>query len=98
MVAFVRELIKHPKFFPGTQDESEKKLIYEKEKQPKIVAYCFRPSYEQPGKFVLSYRPGNSTKHENISVLPNGYRFRKNYFDSIANLLNWFKGQYGPRK
>lgn len=98
MVARVHEIINSHKFFPGTEAEADAKLSHDKSINPNTIAYCFRPAYEQPGKFVLSFRAGATTKNEYISVSPNGIRFRQKYFDTLIELLNWFKSQSSKRK
>jgi transcription elongation factor SPT6 len=44
-----------------------------------------------PGKFMLSYQPRLKARHEYITVTPEGFRYRKQVFESLNSLLKWFK-------
>lgn len=46
------------------------------------------------GKFLLSCLPSRSSKHEYITVTPDGYRFRSQNFDSIGSLFRWYKEHF----
>lgn len=47
-----------------------------------------------PGKFLLSCLPTRRSKHEYITVTPEGYRFRSQNFDSIGSLFRWYKEHF----
>ncbi|CAG0925896.1 unnamed protein product, partial [Notodromas monacha] len=44
-----------------------------------------------PGRFMLSYQPRLKARHEFVSVTPEGFRYRKQSFDSLNAMLKWFK-------
>lgn len=46
------------------------------------------------GKFLLSCLPTRRSKHEYITVTPEGYRFRSQNFDSIGSLFRWYKEHF----
>lgn len=46
------------------------------------------------GKFLLSCLPTRRSKHEYITVTPDGYRFRSQNFDSIVSLFRWYKEHF----
>ena len=86
----------------GKREVAEKLLIKEVEDE-KIrtgkhnaskIHYFVSASKELPGKFMLSYRPRSKARHEYITVLPDGFRFRQQTFDSVSNLFNWFKKHF----
>lgn len=43
---------------------------------------------------MLTYLPRSKCRHEFISVTPEGFRFRKQLFDSIGSLFKWFKEHF----
>ena len=49
------------------RDLMEKLLYDEKRKAPSKIPYFLSPSKELPGKFMLSYLPRKSTRHETLS-------------------------------
>lgn len=73
---------------------AEAHLAKEKEKNPKKIHYIFHTSAKYPGKFFLSYLPRHSAIHEMITVIPDGFRFRQQIFDTLIALMEWFKGHY----
>lgn len=57
-----------------------------------LYIYFFFQKYA--GKFLLSCLPTRSSKHEYITVTPEGYRFRSQNFDSIGSLFRWYKEHF----
>lgn len=57
-----------------------------------IIKYLFLQKYA--GKFLLSCLPTRRSKHEYITVTPDGYRFRSQNFDSIGSLFRWYKEHF----
>jgi len=81
--------------FKGGDDKSiDKRLKADKEVNPKRIPYFVGGSREYPGKFLLYYMPGNRPKHEYISVVPEGLRFRTLIFKTADKLIHWFKVHY----
>lgn len=80
---------------PGKEREKADELIKEdKRRNPSKIHYFVSASREYPGKFMLSYLPRTSTKHEFITVTPEGFRFRGQIHDSLAALFRWFKEHF----
>ena len=46
------------------------------------------------GKFVISYLPRTKPKHEYTTVTPDGFRYRKQMFNTVNYLLKWFKEHF----
>jgi transcription elongation factor SPT6 len=78
----------------GHKDKAEEVVKEEKKKNPSKIHYIVSASKSCPGKFLLSYLPRNKCRHEFISVTPEGFRFRKQLFDSVASLFKWFKEHF----
>lgn len=97
MAACARELLTY-KYYRDTggghKDKMEELLKEEKTKDPRKIHYFISASTNYPGKFLLSYLPKNKSRHEYITVIPEGFRFRGQIFDSLNGLLKWFKDHY----
>ncbi|KAH8396371.1 hypothetical protein KR222_009297 [Zaprionus bogoriensis] len=98
MALAARELIQYKYYKPNTapanvneRDFMEQVLRDEKARDPKKIHYFFSASKSMPGKFLLSYLPKAKVRHEYVTVMPEGYRFRGQIFDSVSSLLRWFK-------
>ncbi|XP_017064106.1 transcription elongation factor SPT6 [Drosophila eugracilis] len=98
MALAARELIQYKYYKPNTaaanvneRDFMDQMLRDEKTKDPKKIHYFFTASRSMPGKFLLSYLPKTKVRHEYVTVMPEGYRFRGQIFDSVNSLLRWFK-------
>ena len=94
MVKFSQGIISHQKFSSLNGTALANRLKEERANNPKRIFYYIGIDPKLPGKFPLVYLPGNSIRKEFISLLPSGYRFRKQHFESIDYLLNWFKKHY----
>ena len=73
---------------------AEGMLREEKRAYPNKIHYFVSASKELPGKFMLSYSPRQKARHEFITVLPEGFRFRQQTFDSLSALFKWFKEHF----
>ncbi|EDV44490.1 uncharacterized protein Dana_GF20387 [Drosophila ananassae] len=98
MALAARELIQYKYYKPNTcpvngneRDFMEGILRDEKTRDPKKIHYFFTASRSMPGKFLLSYLPKTKVRHEYVTVMPEGYRFRGQIFDTVNSLLRWFK-------
>ncbi|KAK0416608.1 hypothetical protein QR680_012588 [Steinernema hermaphroditum] len=97
MANYAQEIISH-KYAVDLKAEQreaiERRLSEEKRQTPKRIPYVFCPSVELPGKFVISYLPRVRPKHEYMTVTPEGIRFRGRTFQTLDNLLGWFKNNF----
>jgi len=65
-----------------------------------VCVYCCRIPYyltfsrQYPGKFMLSYLPRKSTRHEFVTVTPEGIRYRARTFPALASMIRWFKEHF----
>jgi len=89
--AFSQELFEFRNFRHGTQEEIDDMLKERKRDQPHTIPYFFGVSREYPGRFLLSFLPGNRVKHEFITVSSDGFRFRKMTFIDPEKLVKYFK-------
>ncbi|XP_004536739.1 transcription elongation factor SPT6 [Ceratitis capitata] len=97
MAACARELLTYKYYRDtggGLKDKMEELLKEEKTKDPKKIHYFISASKSYPGKFLLSYLPKTKCRHEYVTVIPEGFRFRGQMFDSLNSLLKWFKDHY----
>ena len=39
----------------------------------------------------LSFKPSSKVRHEFVTVTPDGFRFRKQTFETLGQLMKWFK-------
>ena len=65
----------------------EKLLYEEKRKAPSKIPYFLSPSKELPGKFMLSYLPRKSPRHEFVTVTPEAVRYRQQIFHSLGAMV-----------
>lgn len=92
IISNLSEAIDHRKFREGSC--AELKQMIEKERQQNVTAipYCFGISETRPACLVLVFIPGSKTViFEDISVVPNGYRYRQTLHKSMEKLITWFK-------
>ena len=40
---------------------------------------------------MLTYMPREKVRHEFVSMTPDGYRFRRQNFETLSQLMKWFK-------
>ncbi|XP_055370819.1 transcription elongation factor SPT6 isoform X2 [Condylostylus longicornis] len=97
MAGYARDLLNY-KYYRDTQgglkDKMEEILKEEKRKDPKKIHYFFSASKNYPGRFLLSCLPKTKCRHEYVTVMPEGFRYRGQIFDSINSLLKWFKEHF----
>ena len=93
---YFRDLgIPEENYAPGKERERADEVIKDdKKKNPAKIHYFVTASREFPGKFMLTYLPRTHTKHEFITVTPEGFRFRGQVHDSLATLFRWFKEHF----
>jgi len=95
VLANLQEALQHRKFVFGDEETLEENCKQEKMKEPQKVAYCIGMSFRYPGRLVIAYLPGRShVIREIITVLPQGYRFRKLVHPDINSLIDWFKDNF----
>lgn len=91
----LEDAVMYPKYITAkTEEHVEEHLRKCKEIDPKRIAYCISISHKYPGNLMFSFLPGERVHHEYISLTPTGYRFRKQFFDHLNELINWFKKDY----
>ena len=76
------------------RERAEEVIKDDKKKNPAKIHYFVTASREFPGKFMLTYLPRTTAKHEYITVTPDGFRFRGHVHDSLASLFRWFKEHF----
>ncbi|CAM9940185.1 unnamed protein product, partial [Discosporangium mesarthrocarpum] len=94
---FVAEVTSSPKYHHGTMEEVKAKVREDKAANQKHVPYyiCRKGI---PGYFSLVWKI-NSTKWRTVGVSPEGYLLEGRCFQSVAELLKWFKShahELGP--
>lgn len=97
MAGYARDLLTFKYYRPqigGLRDKAEELLKEEKKKNANKIHYFLSASKSYPGKFMISYLPRNSCKHEYISILPEGFKFRQQMFDNVNALMKWFKEHF----
>lgn len=97
MASYARDLITFKYYrssLGGLRDKAEELLKEEKKKNANKIHYFLSASKSYPGKFMISYLPRNSCKHEYISVNPEGFKFRQQMFDNVNALMKWFKEHF----
>ena len=78
----------------GSRDKAKSLLAEEKLAHPGKIHYFLSSAKDLPGKFMLSYMPRSNARHEYVTVTPDGFRFRRQSFDSLSALLKWFKEHF----
>lgn len=97
MAAFARDIINYKNYreMESSNIETiERLLTEEKRRMPSKIPYSFTPSAKYPGKFMLSYLPRRTCKHEFVTVTTEGVRYRGNMFHSLGSLMRWFKEHF----
>ncbi|XP_028790109.1 transcription elongation factor SPT6 homolog isoform X2 [Neltuma alba] len=100
LVVNLKVILNHQKF-KGSKAEVDKLLKLEKEEYPKRIVYGFAISFEHPGTFILCYIRSTNLHHEFIGIHPKGFKFRKQLFENIEQLLGYFQNHINdlpPRK
>lgn len=46
---------------------------------------------------MLTYIPRESPKHEYVTVTPEGFKFRQQNFETLSQLMRWFKEHFRER-
>lgn len=101
LASLAREIVSY-KYFKPLPDEYlddreyvRKEILLEKKKNPHRIPYWFSLSKRYPSKFMLSYIPAScGTRHEFVTVTPDGIRFRGSVFNNLVGLVNWFKEHF----
>lgn len=78
----------------GLRDKAEELLKEEKKRNANKIHYFLSASKSYPGKFMISYLPRSSCKHEYVSITPDGFKFRQQIFDNVNALMKWFKEHF----
>lgn len=91
MVVHLKAFINFRKFKKGSKTEVDELLKLEKEEYPNRIPYCFGISYEHPGIFILSYIRSTNPHHEYIAIHPKGFKFRKQIFNNVEQLVAYFQ-------
>jgi len=78
----------------GRREIAEEILRTDKKAQPGKIHYLLSASKELPGKFLLSYMPRTKSRHEYVTITPDGFRFRKINHETLSNLMKWFKEHF----
>ena len=95
MASNSRDILSFKYFRPdtngGDKTKCEQLIIAEKRQNPTKIHYFFSASREMPGKFMLTYVPREKPRHEFVTVTPDGFRFRRQNFESLSLLMKWFK-------
>ncbi|XP_076452893.1 transcription elongation factor SPT6-like [Babylonia areolata] len=96
MASSVRDIIGYRYYRPnGDNREAVDKLLKEdKKKTPSKIPYYLSASIQAPGKFLLSYLPRDTTRHEYFTVTPDGLKYRQQIFSSLNTMLRWFKEHF----
>ncbi|KAG0613972.1 hypothetical protein M758_6G142000 [Ceratodon purpureus] len=94
IVIHLNAILQYRKYKQGNTSEIADALRSEKTEKPKCIPYCISIAHEYPGAFMLSYIRATNCYHEYISLVPNGFRFRKNVFDTIEKLVVYFQSHF----
>ncbi|OWF42541.1 Transcription elongation factor SPT6 [Mizuhopecten yessoensis] len=97
MAALARDIMNfkyHKEFESGKRETLDKILLEEKKKGPSRIPYYLSLSKQYPGKYTISYMPRTKARHEFITLLPDGLRYRQQTFHSLNSLIRWFKEHF----
>ncbi|XP_039266664.1 transcription elongation factor SPT6-like isoform X1 [Styela clava] len=97
MAANARDILNHKYYREsngGKKDVLEELLKQAKKNAPSRIPYFMSECKELPGKFLLSYMPRTKPKHEYVTVLSDGFRYRGQVFTTINQLFKWFKEHF----
>ena len=98
MASNSRDIMNYKYFRPDTEGGDrkvcEQLIAREMQREPKKIHYFFSASKELPGKFMLTYMPRSKATHEFVTPSPDGFRFRKQNFETLSLLIKWFKVGY----
>ncbi|KAL8562544.1 hypothetical protein ACOMHN_045809 [Nucella lapillus] len=96
MAGNVRDIVGYRYFRPNgdNRETVEKQLKEDKKKTPSRIPYYISASKQLPGKFLLSYLPRATVRHEYVSITPEGMKYRQQVFTSINSMICWFKEHF----
>ena len=43
---------------------------------------------------MLTYMPRDHARHEYVTVTPDGFKFRRQNFETLSSLMKWFKEHF----
>ncbi|XP_073260366.1 transcription elongation factor SPT6-like isoform X3 [Populus alba] len=90
LVTHLKAILSFHKFKQGSKAEVDELLKSEKSDYPMRIPYCFGVSYKHPGTFILFYIRTN-LHHEYIGLHPKGFKFRKQTFRKVEQLVAYFQ-------
>ncbi|KAL2337306.1 hypothetical protein Fmac_011752 [Flemingia macrophylla] len=90
LVINVKTIINFRNFKRGSKVEVDELLKLEKNEYPNRTPYGFGISFEHPGTFILSYIRSTNPRHEFVGIYPKGFKFRKQIFNNIEQLVAYF--------
>eukprot|EP00698_Gefionella_okellyi_P002106 TRINITY_DN1197_c0_g1_i1.p1 TRINITY_DN1197_c0_g1~~TRINITY_DN1197_c0_g1_i1.p1 ORF type:complete len:1477 (+),score=316.59 TRINITY_DN1197_c0_g1_i1:41-4471(+) len=98
LATYLEPIIQHSKemlafraFRALSDNDIQELLEVDKQKTPTRIPYYFGLDRSHPGYFILWYLPHRTPKKEYISVVPEGFKFRRVVHSSLEKLLKWFK-------
>lgn len=95
IISNLSEAIDHRKFKEGSCAELKRMIEKQRQQNAASIPYCFGISETRPASLVLVFIPGSKTVvFEEISVVPNGYRYRQTLHKSMEKLISWFKHNF----
>ena len=69
-------------------------MFQDKRAAPGKIHYFLSASKDYPGKFMLTYMPRDHPRHEYVTVTPDGFKFRRQNFETLSSLMKWFKEHF----
>jgi len=90
-----KQMMAHRKYKDVPESESKLEMIAEKDQNEASIPYMLSASHEFPGRFCLTYctKKGKAII-EYVMCMQDGYKFKGKLFDTVENLLGWFKKNY----
>jgi len=93
--SFVKNILAHQKFVNDNPNRIEEIIKQEKEENPKLIPYRLGFCTDAPQYLMLFYAPKDyNVVKEYIKVKPNGLSFHNNSFQSLSQLISWYKQNY----
>eukprot|EP00475_Leptophrys_vorax_P009047 TRINITY_DN1593_c1_g1_i5.p1 TRINITY_DN1593_c1_g1~~TRINITY_DN1593_c1_g1_i5.p1 ORF type:complete len:702 (+),score=163.22 TRINITY_DN1593_c1_g1_i5:137-2107(+) len=89
MIVNAQRVVGFRKFRGGRQLDDM--LRAEKEGNPASIPYLVGFDYSHPGFLTLAYMPSHDIVKESVRITPEGYTYRKQGFNSISELIDFFK-------
>ena len=90
----LKDLMRHKYFVVGGPLTTTERVQELKLRDPRLIVYRFCVDEKEAGRGVVIYQPRRTVRREYFTILPDGFRFRRQVFPDLNAMISWFKVHY----